>query len=164
VSEPSYRIVELGSATEESSLQDWLQRSETLHRQLRPAIPQPYAGHIREMMAEGAQMALLADDTGLRALAVWRVYLSTYAGRRFYVDDLVVDESVRARGWGGKLLAWLEQKARDRQCHTFALDSGTQRHQAHRFYFRAGLVVSSFAFHKPLGACSAMKGRPPQRS
>ena len=150
MSETSYRIVELGSATGASSLHDWLERSESLHRQLRPTIPQPYGSHIREMMAEGAQMALLLDDLELRALAVWRVYLSTYAGRRFYVDDLVVDESARGQGWGAKLLAWLEQKARDLRCDTFALDSGTQRQQAHRFYFRAGLVVNSFAFYKPL--------------
>jgi GNAT superfamily N-acetyltransferase len=150
VSEPSYRIVELDSATAAPLLQDALARSEALHRQLRPAIPQPYAGYLRDMMAEGAHMALLLDDSGPRALAVWRVYRSTYAGRRFYVDDLVVDESLRGQGWGAKLLAWLERKARDLRCDTFALDSGTQRHQAHRFYFRAGMVVKSFAFHKPL--------------
>jgi len=150
VSGTSYRIVELESATAASTLDGWLQRSEALHRQLRPTIPPPYAGYMQEMIGEGARMALLMDDSAICALAVWRVHLSTYAGRRFYVDDLVVDETLRGQGWGAKLLAWLEQKARELRCDTFALDSGTQRHQAHRFYFRAGMIVKSFAFHKPL--------------
>jgi hypothetical protein len=33
-------------------------------------------------------------------------------------------------------------KARSMRRDTFVLDSGTQRHQAHRFYFRVGLVVT----------------------
>jgi len=150
VTESAFRIVELASETGATVVAQCLQRSEALHRQLRPAIRPPYTAYIRDMMAEGAHLALLADDDGIHALAVWRVYLSTYAGRRFYVDDLVVDESLRGQGWGGKLLAWLEEKARSLQCETFALDSGTQRHQAHRFYFRSGLIVASFAFSKSL--------------
>lgn len=150
--ETSYRVIELDSASAPASLHDGLQRCEALHRQLRPAIGQPYDGYLRDMMSEGAHMAQLLDGAHLRALAVWRVYLSTYAGRRFYVDDLVVDESLRGQGWGSILLTWLENKASELQCETFALDSGTQRHAAHRFYFRAGLVVNSFAFYKPLTA------------
>ena len=32
----------------------------------------------------------------------------------------------------------------------FALDSGTHRTQAHKFYFREGLVLNSFHFAKAL--------------
>jgi hypothetical protein len=31
-----------------------------------------------------------------------------------------------------------------------ALDSGTQRTDAHRFYFREGLVIPAFCFRKTL--------------
>jgi hypothetical protein len=44
----------------------------------------------------------------------------------------------------------LQQVARESGCANFNLDSGTQRQQAHKFYFREGLVVTSFHFAKPL--------------
>ena len=143
-------IVEIAADTAPGETAAWLARTEVLHRQLRPRIPPPYYQYLRAMMGEGAHLAVLVDGGIPRALAVWRVFHSTYAGKRFYVDDLVVDESLRGRGWGGSLIAWLEQRARDLSCDTFALDSGTQRHAAHRFYFRAGLVVSAFSFVKVL--------------
>ena len=33
---------------------------------------------------------------------------------------------------------------------TCVLDSGTHRPQAHKFYFREGMVITSFSFKKPL--------------
>jgi hypothetical protein len=35
-------------------------------------------------------------------------------------------------------------------CDVVALDSGTQRTAAHRFYFREGFVIPSFCFRKSL--------------
>jgi GNAT superfamily N-acetyltransferase len=127
-----------------------LATAETLHRQLRPKIPAPYHHFLQTMFAEGARVALLVEHDAVRALAVWRVYQTTYAGKRFYIDDLVTDESVRGAGWGGKLIAWLQDRATALECDTFALDSGVQRDKAHRFYFRAGLVIKSFSFSKGL--------------
>ena len=42
----------------------------------------------------------------------------------------------------------LEQLARDRGCGGIELDSGTHRTRAHKFYFREGFIVPSFAFRK----------------
>jgi hypothetical protein len=44
----------------------------------------------------------------------------------------------------------LQELARAAGCEAYTLDSGTQRTQAHKFYFREGMVVSSFHFRKPL--------------
>jgi hypothetical protein len=41
-------------------------------------------------------------------------------------------------------------RARELGCETFSLDSGTQRHEAHAFYFREGMRVTSFHFALPL--------------
>ena len=45
---------------------------------------------------------------------------------------------------------WLEEKARYLGCGALTLDSGVQRHGAHRFYFREGLHVSAYSFKKVL--------------
>ena len=48
------------------------------------------------------------------------------------------------------MIAYMERVGRERGCDVLALDSGTQRQQAHKFYFREGLVVGAFHFSKKL--------------
>ena len=130
----------------------WLPRCAALHAQLRPAIPGDYVDYLERMFTEGAEMAVLVDDEDTPcALALFRMVLSTSQGRRFRIDDLVTDEARRGAGWGGRMMDWLEARAREKGCATLALESGTARTRAHRFYFDKGLVISSFSFVKPLG-------------
>jgi GNAT superfamily N-acetyltransferase len=128
----------------------WLPRSSRLHRSLRPAIPEPYDAYMRTMFAEGAEMAILHADDLVQSLAVYRCHHTTFHGYRFYVDDLVTGESQRSRGFGAALLNWCEQRARERRCDTFDLESGVQRPRAHQFYFRNGLTIFGFSFSKQL--------------
>jgi GNAT superfamily N-acetyltransferase len=71
-------------------------------------------------------------------------------GRTLYVDDLVTDETRRSRGYGKAMLDWLQNYAREAGCETFSLDSGTHRQEAHAFYFRERMRVTSFHFAKKL--------------
>jgi GNAT superfamily N-acetyltransferase len=86
----------------------------------------------------------------VRGVAVWRVIENTYEGRRLYVDDLVTDAAHRSRGIGRALLRHLEARAEHAVRCDLALDSGTQRTDAHRFYFREGMVIPAFCFRKNL--------------
>jgi GNAT superfamily N-acetyltransferase len=65
-----------------------------------------------------------------------------------YVDDLVTDETRRSTGVGHALMEHLQDIARAAGCEQYTLDSGTHRQQAHKFYFREGMVISSFHFKK----------------
>ena len=127
---------------------DWLLRAEAVHRQLRDGLPADYAGRLAEVFANGARMTLAVDGASVRGLALWRVIENTYEGRRLYVDDLVTDVAVRSRGVGHFLLAGIEARAHALGCDVLALDSGTHRTAAHRFYFREGMVIPSFCFRK----------------
>ena len=129
---------------------DWLARAERVHRQLRPNIPTDYAGRLQRMFAVGARMVVAADSEEVLGVAVWRLIENTYEGRRLYVDDLVTDEARRSDGVGKALLDFLEQRAQALGCVVLALDSGVQRAQAHKFYFREGMVITSFCFRKTL--------------
>jgi GNAT superfamily N-acetyltransferase len=84
------------------------------------------------------------------AVAGFRVMEMLATGRTLYVDDLVTDEARRSRGYGKAMMDWLEAYAREAGCETFSLDSGTHRQEAHAFYFREGLRVTSFHFAKKL--------------
>lgn len=128
----------------------WLAAAETLHRQLRPNVPNPHGDYMRQMFDEGAEMAVLEDGGVVRAVVVYRCYHTTFHGYRFYIDDLVTDEAIRGRGYGQQIITWCEQRARQRGCDALDLDSGTQRHRTHKFYFRNDLTIFAFGFTKPL--------------
>ena len=72
----------------------------------------------------------------------WKKYL--------YVDDMVTDEESRSRGFGEKLLSWIEAYAAEAQCEQLHLDSRVIRHGAHKFYMNYGLIQGGYHFHKHL--------------
>ena len=94
---------------------------------------------------------LVAAGHAVRGVAVYRISENTFEGLHLYVDDLVTDERQRSKGVGRALMEHLQKLARASGCEAYTLDSGTQRQQAHKFYFREGMVVTSFHFRKPLG-------------
>ena len=133
-----------------ATIPEWLGRTEALHRSLRPDLPSAYQAYLEQMFSEGAHMAVLHVSGTPKALAIYRIHHTTFAGLRFYMDDLVTTELERGQGYGTALLSWCEATARTKGCSTFALDSGVQRAAAHRFYFRHGLTVLAFSFAKRL--------------
>jgi GNAT superfamily N-acetyltransferase len=86
----------------------------------------------------------------VRGVTVFRMVDRTVSGREMYCDDLVSDEVKRSTGVGRALVAYMEALARERGCNVLTLDSGTQRQQAHKLYFREGFTVTAFHFVKPL--------------
>ncbi len=97
-----------------------------------------------------AVLAFLEDAGAVTAVAGFRVMEMLATGRTLYVDDLVTDEAKRSLGYGNAMLDWLQEYARKAGCETFSLDSGTQRQEAHAFYFRERMRVTSFHFAKKL--------------
>ena len=126
-----------------------LRSAERVHRQLRPHVGD-YVPRMKEILAAGAEMAAAIEGDEVLGLTVFRILEKTHSGRDLYCDDLVTDEERRSTGVGHALMEYMERIARERDCDTFSLDSGTQRQQAHKFYFREGMVVTSFHFDKKI--------------
>ena len=144
------RIVEVTDGSGAVVAPDWLARAEGVHRQLRTALPADYRGKMQRVFAGGARMCVAAEGDAVRGVAVYRIVENTFEGLHLYVDDLVTDERQRSKGVGRALMEHLQKLARAAGCEAYTLDSGTQRQQAHKFYFREGMVVTSFHFRKPL--------------
>ncbi len=144
------RIVEVTDGWGVIAAPDWLKKAEAVHRQLRTALPPEYEAKMKRVFAGGARMCVAADGADVAGVAVYRIYENTFYGKQLYVDDLVTDEARRSSGVGRTLLGYLEQKARAAGFDSLTLDSGTQRLQAHKFYFREGMAVTSFHFMKKL--------------
>jgi len=105
---------------------------------------------IRHMASEGYQLAFIEEDEIVVAVAGYRVQTTLFMGRNLYVDDLVTSESSRSKGHGKTLIDWLRELASESGCTHLHLDSGTQRHRAHRFYLRQGMDIASFHFSEKL--------------
>ena len=127
-----------------------LARAEGVHRQLRPHLPASYAGRMKEVFASGAEMAVALVDGEVAGVTVFRIIEKTFSGRELYCDDLVTDENRRSKGVGRALIGYMERVGRERNCDTLALDSGTHRQQAHKFYFREQMPITAFHFSKKL--------------
>ena len=144
------RIVDINDANGSVAEPAWLAAAESVHRQLRPHLPQDYAGKMHRVFADGARMCVAVRGDRVVGVAVHRVHENTVDGVQMYVDYLVSDEAQLSQGIGNALMEHLQHLARAAGCAKFNLDSGTQRQQAHKFYFREGMVVTSFHFAKPL--------------
>jgi len=90
-------------------------------------------------------------------LAMYRCYENTVSGTRVYVDDLVTDEKQRSKGVGKALIAFVKNFAKRAGATFLDLDSGTHRHQAHKFYFREGFHILCYMFTSPLEERPASK-------
>ena len=126
---------------------EWLERSERVHRQLRPHLPADYTEKMRRVL-EDARMALAVEGDIVLGLSVYRWYENTSDGLKFYIDDLVTDDACRSEGVGHALIEYLDRISRSLGASGLVLDSGTQRIRAHKFYFREGFVIPAFNFKK----------------
>ncbi len=142
------KIIPVTNAVQDIVELEWLKRSEAVHRQLRPQLPADYVRRMKQVFASGAEMAVCVRDENVCGIAVFRIVEKTHSGRELYCDDLITDVTMRSAGVGHALIAYMEAVARERECDCLALDSGTQREQAHKFYFREGLTVPAFHFSK----------------
>lgn len=120
-------------------------------QELRPHLS---AQSLRAVYTEGRPQGyrFLAAFDGDRCLGVagYRVLATAFTGRKLYVDDLVTASQNRSAGVGKALLGELERRARAAGCSVLDLDSGVQRHDAHRFYLRERMHISSHHFTKQL--------------
>jgi GNAT superfamily N-acetyltransferase len=119
----------------------------TVMAQLRSHLVEgEFLARVRRMQTEGFHLAFLEEAGAVCAVAGYRYYDKLFSGRNLYVDDLVTDTSRRSRGHGAALLTWLANEATRNGCVQLELDSGVQRFDAHRFYFRERMHVSAYHF------------------
>jgi GNAT superfamily N-acetyltransferase len=93
---------------------------------------------------QGLRFTAAYDGDRCVGVAGWRIVATTATLRKLYVDDLVTTAAARSTGVGRALLGALTQRAEAAGCTALDLDSGVQRPDAHRFYMREGLTISSF--------------------
>lgn len=111
---------------------------------LRPHLSaHAFVQQVHRQSAQGYRIVAVRAGNQVPSAAGYRVAEFLAWGKVLYVDDLTTLEAARGQGHGGALLDWLIDHARDQGCNAVHLDSGYQRHAAHRLYLHRGFVLSS---------------------
>ncbi len=110
---------------------------------LRPHLEESgFVAKVRRQERQGYRLAYILERDLAVCAAGYRVLEFMAWGRVLYVDDLVTLPGKRGTGYGGFLLDWLIRQGRTERCDELHLDSGYQRHAAHRLYLNKGLELN----------------------
>jgi len=100
---------------------------------------------------ENNHILVYEQDKKIYGCGILSIYYPLdYSRKVAEIVELIVDEDVRSRGIGKKLLKFLEQIAINNECVCLSLDSGKPRADAHRFYKREGFINTHYKFTKGL--------------
>jgi len=107
-----------------------------------------------EMQDSNQYAVYVAELSGSR-IAGWigvHLFRCVEMDKRAEISGLVVDQQVRSRGIGKRLLHTAEEWARSRGCHAISVLSNAKRERAHRFYTNNGYehTKTQKSFHKSL--------------
>lgn len=120
--------------------------------ELRPHLRrEEFASMVRKLaQIAGYQLAFLADGE-VKAVAGFRIseWLAT-EGKYFEIEDLVVKNGERSKGYGGKLFDWLVKHAEENGCRHIRLVSRVIRVDAHRFYMNKRMTIEAYYFSRQL--------------
>lgn len=120
--------------------------------ELRPHLGTPEAllDRVKAQRATGYRLAGSWErgDPDAAAVAGFRVAENLAWGRLLHVDDLITRAALRGRGHADAVMTWLAGEAAREGCDELHLDSGVgpERADAHRFYFRHGMRITSYHF------------------
>jgi hypothetical protein len=105
---------------------------------------------VRELMTDGYQLAYLRDEAQVVSVAGFKISKNLFLGKHLYVEDLSTLETERSKDYGKQMMVWLRNLAIAEGCSAFHLDSGVQRHRAHKFYLNRNMNIASYHFVEKL--------------
>ena len=116
--------------------------------QLRPHLLDEIAfvEQVQRQIKDGYHLVCVEESGDVKALAGFRFLEFLAWGKVLYIDDLVTCSGARGLGYGSAILQWLTQLAKERQCDEMHLDSGPQRHDAHRLYIKHKMKIIGHHF------------------
>lgn len=119
-------------------------------KQLRPHLVDKikYLEQLLRMEKTNAyRLIIYQENDKVLALAGIRSMETFFQGKVLYVDDLITLESERSKGCGGKLMEFIKKYVKEEKFNALTLDSGVQRFEAHKFYFKHDFYISTYHFN-----------------
>lgn len=111
---------------------------QTLVPQLSTSNPAPTRAQIQEMVDSPAVIVLMAREEGRLVGSLSLVVFRIPTGVRAWIEDVVVDGSMRGKGLGEALTRAALERAKELHVKTVDLTSRPSRESANRLYQRVG--------------------------
>ena len=73
-----------------------------------------------------------------------------YSGKQMEIDNVIITQAHRSKGYGKQFIEFIEQWSRDKGCHTIELNTYVTNTRSHKFYYDLGFKILGFHFYKPL--------------
>ena len=105
---------------------------------------------VKEMQTEGYCLAFVEENNRAVAAIGFRYLQFLFNGKHIYIDDLSTLPEARGKGCGAALIDHVVKMATQKGYVQVTLDSGHQRHDAHRLYLNKGFKLGSHHFVKTL--------------
>lgn len=118
---------------------------------LRPhLVESEFVKRVQVQAREGYQIAHIVVNGEPVAAAGYRFANFLAWGKVLYVDDLITHPQQKNKGLAGTIMDWLVAEAARNECDAVHLDTGYERHDAHRLYLNKGFKLSSHHMVKKL--------------
>ncbi|HOY14537.1 MAG TPA: GNAT family N-acetyltransferase, partial [Saprospiraceae bacterium] len=93
---------------------------------------------------------LFDDDQFVGLCGAWTT-TRVYCGKQLELDNLVIDQNVRSKGYGKFLFEHIDKWCLERGYETIELNTYVQNAASHKFYFNLDYKILGFHFQKILG-------------
>lgn len=111
---------------------------------LRPHLDEgEFIRRVSKQREEGYDIAYIESSRHIVAASGYRIAHFLAWGKVLYIDDLITRPDCKRQGLGGALLYWLVERGRQLGCDEVHLDTGYQRHDAHRLYLKSGFTLGA---------------------
>jgi GNAT superfamily N-acetyltransferase len=105
---------------------------------------------LEEMISQGYECVGVFDEDKLIGISGLWVLTKYYIGRHIEPDNVVIHPNYRGKGIGEKLMNWIEEYAKSKNCIALELNCYTLNESAHKFWFKQGFEVLAYHFQKKL--------------
>lgn len=102
------------------------------------------------LASPGHRLLIAEDPPGTRVGVLWLARLRREGVATAWIYDVLVDEPLRGRGYGRRLMELAEGLARDLEAERLELNVFGDNARAHRLYDSLGFVEMSRQLYKPL--------------
>ncbi len=122
-----------------------------LIRKLTPTLTQEqYENYLRSMVPHNYYQVIAVKENEVIGLSGYWVSTKLYSGPYLEIDNFIVSEKHRNSGVGKALVQWMENEARENNCHMMMLDAYVENFKAHAFYYRQGFIARGFHYLKSI--------------
>jgi len=111
---------------------------------LRPHLEkEQFVNQVVRQKEQSYQIIAIKEDGKIPSAAGYRFAEYLAWGKVLYIDDLTTLPEYRGNGYAAILMDRLIELAKENECQGLHLDTGHQRHSAHRLYLKKGLNINS---------------------